>query len=82
MEFITWEEAKAITEGYFAPYKCVVDAKESDIKNLIPFVVYYNHEESSDRYGPHEIVKFNKRDRLEFELAAYKESFEEILKSR
>ena len=82
MGFITWEEAKEITESYFSPYKCVVDAKESDYKNQIPFVIYYNHEENADRYGPHMIVGFNKKDRLEFELAAYKEAFMETLKRR
>lgn len=79
MEFISWEEAKEITENYFMPYKCVVDADKSDHQNLIPFAIYYDHTSSSDRYGPYEITQFNKRDRLEYALAAHKENFKRSL---
>jgi len=80
MKFISWEEAKEITENYFAPFRCVVDAKESDYENLISFVVYYDHAGSSDRYGPHVISKFQKRQILEKYLAEYKKDFNEAIK--
>lgn len=80
MKIISWTEAKEITESFFSPYKCVVDEKESDYQNLIPFVVYYDQSENSDRYGPHVIHKFNKRDQLEKSLSTHKKVFEETLK--
>ncbi len=81
MKFISWEEAKEITENYFAPFRCVVDVKESDYENLISFVVYYDHAVSSHRYGPHVISKFQKRQILEKYLAYYKKDFNEAIKS-
>lgn len=82
MKLISWEEAKEITESFFAPYKCVVDKRESDYQNVLPFVIYYDHSKSSDRYGPHIIENFDKAELLEKILSAHKIAFNETIKSQ
>lgn len=82
MKLISWKEAKEITESFFAPYKCVVDKRKSDYQNVLPFVIYYDHSKSCDRYGPHIIEKFNKKDLLEKILSAHKMAFNETIKSQ
>ena len=82
MKKLSWEEARDITESYFLPFKCVVDETRSDYKNVVPFVVYYDFENSEERYGPFALTKFKDPERLEFMLSTYKAQFELTMKKR
>ncbi|EOE1238146.1 MULTISPECIES: hypothetical protein [Klebsiella] len=82
MEKLSWEEARDITESYFLPFKCVVDEARSDYKNVVPFVVYYDFDNSEERYGPFELTKFKDPERLELMLSSHKAQFENTMKKK
>jgi len=81
MEYLSWDEAKNITQIYFLPFQCFVDKVKSDHQNVISFAIYYDYENSGERYGPFEIKKFNTRHSLETELSLHKINFTKSLAS-